>query len=563
MSDNYWSYIIDNQVFIEYLYSDNQEDTELSVSDYVIYYNNQYDYYGWSLVPQTANVTQDEYWLATHNTANHQLIFTDIANNKWSPWAADSNLIQNWYYQGLNLNRWDEIRIWWPTGWSWSDRTEIGFYFRLFVLDRVGRDVYLTNWFWDRTQSPTWLELMTTVHPPRFESEQTWQGYISIRVPSVQAIIEDNIDQQKQPNPSSLNYHLTGTSEVGIDPQTNINLQWGWINQKRNLSGNLYYYLGSAYPFSVSTQVGVNSVGLEIKAASDGEYFIIQGLCRNSVKLFEDWLLEQFKTERFRYIAFEVELWVNGLRRYLSDYPLGMDLLPYIHYRPVLPDNVHSCQIKTRLKMVTTHNQAQYEKVATYSLNSEQIASAGKRLLKLQLPSAGSVQLIRDDTRDRVSAISPTQINAQPKEIKILVPVLYERHFIVVQSPNQIQDSNGVVYFGMGELEVVFYHYHNVLQFNIASNLGGGRIEPWVLPGSSSLSLIVITNNNNLEVPMNSSGSDANASQNTQGIFYFELDENHAVQIANGGNKGQFHIVLINSQRQKSLLYQGQYTFSN
>ena len=313
---------------------------------------------------------------------DNQLYLVDSTINKYAK-VENKSTINLTEYINQNETPFDKIRIWFPLNWTFPNLE--GFFINVSTLDFNNSKKYnLINYFID-AKSNSDLSKINISNAPFRLNDKVWGQYIDLYVPS--AYLESLNRTGNIPTTGSINSNLTvpidlnsnTIQSVGLSQNSPIYIDFRFLSKRIIIGTDTSYITQPPNIVSIANIDEAFNLAVSIKEASDGAYFIINGLYNNSPIDFANYLNNLDTNGQRSYIIYSVTVIEDGLPQTTRDiyvydnYEIGVD-----DYRPVIKFTNTIAIISVEMKIINSVSGEVRSYITEYVMLNHQINKYGK-----------------------------------------------------------------------------------------------------------------------------------------------------------------------------------------
>jgi hypothetical protein len=381
--------------------------------------------------------TGTKYALLGYDSTGDYDMFNYINNNVNWAGGNETDLLNSQTNATANINyiKYDSIRLHLRSGYSFSARGYEGFLFQIGAKRTSGISNYLTQLVYLNTSNYEYAN-----PKPFILGETLYSKFIEIKVPT---LIDQNAEFE------DLFYGDGSIGSSDLDPTSNYNVTFKFIDKLETLNGYDYFITGEENRFTISREDEFQDFTVVIEDATDGDYFKIYGEKDNSIGNFEAYILNQItSTSDDITVLFDVDVFENigttEVKTFQTTYTQYEDFNTPIVFRPVIVNSnvASSFSIDVTMKIWNQTDNTQIVKRASLSIN--QAAKYGKRLSKLKIDSPNQLTEVYNVLPQLASSkiVAGIFTDNLPRTVKY-VPAFVERHNVIASSAKiQFDNSN-------------------------------------------------------------------------------------------------------------------------
>ena len=472
----------------------------------------------------------------------------------------------------------DIVKIYLPTSYNFSFYDYVGIYLKIYSYGYYNNSIYeLSNIFFDATSTSS--SNLTNLTTPFIYDEQEWGKYYEFQVPSIDYVSNQRLISNTGNTVwnNSLNDNLT--LGEGLSQTSPIFVDFQYLNSKEIVLGNIYYYASETYRVSFPKAPEYNTLAVNIKESTEGDFFEIYGTYGESNENLDNFVREmEIKGRRIR-IEYDVYLYEENIQTNKQTIAVtggvNDDFTKKILYRPVLTFSNTTAAIKVVMRVIDLVDMSIIEKYSTIGL-SNNIQKYGKKLLSLNVQNINKLKIYNAKPDEIVLGKDYFTSNVTTEIIKVNSPQLIEVGKIIVNSP---YSSNG--YKGMGLLNIIITPFDNIIQFRLGKasenrTTTGNQLEVYDLSeilNNAELILVFKSDTESIEKTIYKESDN----DYKNGIVNFKILENDLAVLKKIYSKGynNFYLTLLSNKDElttsntkisgknkvRTLLYSGTYSF--
>ena len=451
------------------------------------------------------------------NTLSNQLFLIDPVSRLYgiSNTTNYSFLQVNNYSSGYPL-RYDTVVIHLPINYAFGNY--IGFNLRIYGFDRTNSTQYdLSNFFFDVTNVNT-KDYIDYTTQPFIYNETLWGKYITILVPSLNAVssqVNANIT-----TPNSLNYNLT--YGVGMNQLTPIFFEFSFINKSQTINNITTYYLAPKVLANLPQIPEFQKLGVMIQPAEDGDYFEIFGIYNGNIAEFNDWINNAFYLGNNYYVTFTITTYEQNIRGESITITKTNNFNTPITWRPVIKYSSTTAVIDVEMNVIDSVDNSSIIRKASYGMLQDEVSKFSRYLSKINLLNASKPKIY--NLKSNSAATTQAVIN-NVTTVEVPFAILTTAENIIAQSDNST--INGKTFYGDGKLKIVIKPFDTLIKLTIAKQGSGGTASNGVDTSNSGTDLTYMD--------LSPLGQIQLVFKNTQTQFSFPLYlNNNDVNLQNG-----------------------------
>ena len=496
------------------------------------------------------------------NKIEYNLFPIDLVHKKYSKISTDKfNFLKTQdYFSGVIS--YDKMTIYFPSSYNFD--VYYGFYLKIYAYDYLNKKIYsLSNFYFDKTQSQTidsriiYADNLINLATPFVYNQKEWGKYLTFQIPSVkylsnQRLVSTTINVVE---PNSINDHLT--NGIGLDPNSLIYFEFSFISSKQTVFDIQYYYLSDTFKMSIPNQPEYQTLGVVIEESTQGDFFEIYGVYKNSNENLDNFVNEQESKGRRINVEYTVTLFEENLQ---SGFPITFlvteNFAQKIEYRPIIKYSNTTAAIDVEMKIIDLIDVSSFSRFASIGL-TRNLLKYGKTLSRLEVGNLSKPKIYNykfDKNFNFKTTSNKTDVNI----IKVPFPILIDTYKILASNytPNSTSD-----YKSTGLLNIILTPFDNIIKFQIAKqDSAKSSIIPYDLSEillNSKLNLVFKSDNKNIEKDIY---YQTDENKFSMGIVVFKINQEDIplLKQINKEKSDNFYIIL-NSNKTKTLLYSGKF----
>lgn len=493
-----------------------------------------------------------------YNKLPKQLYLIDKLINKYGISDPDNKtFLQESKFVNNQPIIYDKVKIWFPIHYTFPNN--IGFYLRTYT-GGYNSDKYfdLSNFYLD-TSIPSDFNLIDIEAKAFNMNGKLWGKSITLYIPSIYN--ESRKRTGSLPTAGTINYNLT--NGIGLSQTSPVYFDFRFLYKKNTILNEITYNSQPELITSLSQSPEFNTLGVEIKAASDGDYFTINGLYNGNIGEFDIFMNTLKESGRPSYIIFTLSKYEDNILQDTIDYYVYENFLTKIDYRPVFKYTNTIASLRVDLKLYGLDDSSYITKTTEISIIGNEVSKYGKVLTSINISKSIKPKLYNS---------KPVQINLPSNEIinshlkrksqkkleirYVPYPVLMDVHNVVASDVTNINNSN---FLGLGELELYIKPFDNVIKIAIYKNVNN-IITPFEIPTNNTIvNLVFRTDYKEIRIPLYLESNEVDL---INGILIFKILSTN-IQILNEiyKNNNLFYITLSTNGIETSI-YDGKFTLN-
>lgn len=436
-----------------------------------------------------------------YNKLPNQLYLIDQTTNKFGIADPDSkSFLLEQKYANNAPSKFDKVKIWFPVNWTFPNLT--GMYLNIASLNYENSTKFnLCNFFLDSSNSNELNKLDLESQPLRIY-DRLWGKSITLYVPSVYA--ESNNRTNGAPTLGSINYNLTN-GIGGLSTTSPIFIDFRYLYRKDSVLNQVSFYTLPKLTVSIPQTPEYNNLTVQIQEATDGDYFLINGLYNSSISEFDQFMTMLDSLGKRSYVLYSITTFEEGLPQDSIDIYVYKDFYKQFVYKPVFMFTNTTASIQVEMKLINSVDGSVINKLSDLTLVGSSIGKYGKLATPINISNAIKPKLYNSKPDNIV--LPNNSVTYQINKKSTLNEVKYIPYPVLTNVVNIIADqltttSKGENYFGFGGLELALTPFDNIIKIRIAQK-NGSDIKPMNLPSSgTTIQLVFKSSTSELRVPM-------------------------------------------------------------
>lgn len=442
--------------------------------------------------------------LNNYNKLPQQLYLIDKLVNRYGIVDTDNKLfLQESKYINNQPSKFDKVKIWFPLNYTFP--TSTGFYLNIYTLNYENNIKYnLTNYFLDITVAGELFKITNEISTFRL-NEKLWGKSITLYVPSVYSEAQERVNNA--PKLGTINYNLTNGS-LGLSQTSPITIDFRLLTNKSTILNETTYITTPPLITSIPQTPEYNNVSVGIQEASDGDYFIINGLYNNILGDFETFMNTLESSGKRSYILYTITAYEENIPQDAIDIYVYKDFYKQISYRPIFKFTNTTASIRVDMKIINSVDSSVITKSAELAITGNVVTKYGKYVTPINISNAIKPKLY--NSKPTTLMLPPQElINSHIKrkiptttEVKYIpYPVLTDSYNVIAS--NVSSKNQSTTFFGYGNLQLLITPFDNIIKIKIAKQVTNDKVEPFVLPVSNSIiQLIFKSSTSELRIPL-------------------------------------------------------------
>lgn len=491
-----------------------------------------------------------------YNKIPNQLYPVDTLINRYG--VVDPNtktFLQETKFVNNQPSKFNKVKIWFPINFTFPNTT--GFYLRTYGLNYENAVEYnLSNFFIDITNQSDFLKIENENKPFRI-NEKLWGKSITIYVP---ALYDEALKRTNgSPTQGSINYNLTN-GVLGLSQTSSIYIDFRFLTKKATILGETTYLTTPPLITSVPQAPEYNNLSVEVKPATDGDYFTINGLYNNTIGDFESFMLSLEQSGKKSYILYSITTYEENIPQETRDIYVYKNFYKGIDdYRPVFKFSNTTASIRVDMKLVNASDSSMITKTAEYTLVGNDVSKYGKYITPINISNAIKPKLY-NSLPEQIVLPSKELLNSHLKrkaptspELRFIpYPVLTDVYNIVAQELSV--NKQNTTYLGMGALTLKLTPFDNIIKLNIFKQ-EVNNVVPFSIPSSNSIiQMILKSDNTELRIPLYLESNEVNL---TNGTLVFKIASSEQVKIKKIIQTSNIFYITITTNGIETSIYNG------
>lgn len=492
-----------------------------------------------------------------YNKIPQQLYLIDKLINKYGIADPDvKTFLQESKFANNQPSRFDQIKIWFPIHYTFP--TSTGFYLKLSGMNYENTVPYnFANYFLDITVPGELNKIINETQPFRL-NEKLWGKSITINIPSLYD--ESRERTNNLPTLGTINYNLTN-GELGLSQTSPISIDFRFLSSKQTILGETTYILTPPLITNIPQAPEYNNLAVNIEEATDGDYYLINGLFNSSIGEFEIFMDSLAASGRRSYILYSITTYEENLPQDTIEIYVYADFLNKISFRPILKFTSTSAAIRVDMKLINAVDNSVVTKTAEIALLGNTVSKYGKYVTPINISGAIKPKIYNSKPDQLV--LSPADLlnshlrrknNTMKTEIKYVpYPVLTTTYNIVAQDTSVV--NNITKYLGFGELELIITPFDNIVKIKIANKVNQATYNPFVIPSSNSITQLVFKSaTTELRIPLYMESNEVDLAA---GVVVFKISSNDQAQLKKIYQTNKTFYITITTNGIETVIYDG------
>lgn len=535
---------VDNNILVEYQYDSNNNVSE----DYIILSNKK---------------TNENQFISTitdyKNTIDKQLFVTDILANKYLKVnTTNYSYLTTTDYAGSTFVRYDIIKIYLPNTYVFDEYK--GFKLKIYTKDYTNeKDVLLSTYFYDITDSNRTFE-MDFENPPLLFNEKLWGKSISIQIPSVAFIALQRDGNLAKDNSINKNLYADGLSVTSP-----IFFDFSFISKIETINGTVNYTLAGETTISFPQSAEYESIAINIKPSTNGDYYEIYGIYNGSQSDFIQFINDSVYLGSRYIVEYAVTIFEENIKGKTYTFLVTENFDDVIEFRPIIKFSTTTAIINVEMRLIDTVNDSQILKRASYGMLPNEVSKYSLNLMKINISDATKPKIYNTKadnlTDNKIKSVIQVG-NLTVETIPVPYPLYYDKTYAVAKSDSVEVDGNS--WKSNGQLRLVIMPFDNIIKLVLAQSIDNTNIlKPTIKYFDLSLNdnLNMVFKNNAIEVkcPLQKQSSEIDL---TKGMLVFKISQKDISNINSIYNSkiNTFYITTTSSVGDTTVLYAGLFT---
>jgi len=518
----------------------------------------------------------------SNNNINNNLFLLDTVLRKYTTINTEKyNFLQ---YQDYNTAPipYDNVKLYLPTNYNFVLNEYVGLYVKIYTYDYYNESMYeLANIFFDSTTKST---SGMTLSVPFLYDGQEWGKYYEFQIPSIDYVSNQRTTTLTDNSVLSNTINDNFTLGIGLSQTSPIFVDFKYLVTKENVLGTTYYYSSESYNTSFSKSADYNTLAVNIKESTEGDFFEINGTYGNSNQNLDNFIREMENKGRRMRIEYDIYLLEENIQTNMqtvvvSGIGINDDFTKTILYRPILTFSNTTAAIRVVMRVIDLVDMSTIERTSTLGLDNN-IQKYGKKLISLNIQNLNKIKIYNAKPDEIVLGNDYLSGNITTEIVKVNSPQLIEVGKLIVNSSSNSSSTalTNNDYKTMGLLNIVITPFDNIIQFRLASlqstNSTTNQLVIYDLStilNNSELVLIFKSDSETIEKSIYKEATN----DYVNGIVNFKILENDLTVLKSIYNKGftNFYLTLVSNNQSstsssqvigldkvRTLLYSGTFT---
>lgn len=495
--------------------------------------------------------------VANYNKIPNQLYLIDKLINKYGIANPDTKtFLQEAKYTNNQPSKFDKVKIWFPIHYTFP--TSTGFYFNVSVLNYENSVSYnLSNFFLDITEPGELSKIVNEPQPFRL-NEKLWGKSVTLYIPSLYD--EANLRVNNAPKLGSINYNLT-SGVLGLSQTSPIFIDFRFLTSKIKILGETSYITTPSLIASIPQTPEYNNLGVSIEAATDGDYYLINGIYNGSVGEFEVFINTLEQSGKRSYILYTITKSEENIPQDPIDIYVYKDFFKKIEHRPIFKFANTTASIRVDMKLINIVDASVVTKSAELAIVGNDVGKYGKYITPINISGAIKPKLY--NSKPDILALPPMEllnshlkrkVNNVRTDIRYIpYPILTDVYNIVTQDVSQ--QNNNAMFYGFGELRIILTPFDNIVKLKIAKKINATTFDPFVFPSSNSIIQMVFkSSTTELRISLYMESNEVNLAH---GILVFKISSADIAQAKNIYKTNKTFYITITTNGIETSVYDG------
>jgi len=493
-----------------------------------------------------------------YNKIPNQLYLVDSLINRYGISDPDvKSFLQETKYINNQPSKYDKIKIWFPIHYNFAAST--GFYLKSYTLDYTNKLKYnLSNFYLD-TKVQSDLNKIDNEPTPFRLNQKLWGKSITLYIPSIYTEAQNRVNNN--PTAGTINYNLT-SGVSGLSTTSPIYFDFRFLSTKSTILNETTYITTPGIITNIPQAPEYNTLGVEISRATDGDYFLINGLYNGSIGEFENFMNVLEQSGRKSYVLYSITEYEDNLPQDTKDIYVYQEFIKKLTYRPIFKFTNTVASIRVDMKLISAVDSTVITKSSEIVLTGNEIAKYGKFVTPINITNAIKPKLYNSKP-DQLVLPSADIINSHLKrkaqkklEIRYVpYPVLMDVHNVVAQEMTVVK--NNTSFSGFGDLKITLTPFDNIVKFGIFTKDGESNIKPFEIPSANTLvNLVFKSTTNELRIPLYVESNEVDLSK---GIVVFKLTSKNNEVLKSIIKTSKIFYITLTTNGIETVLYDGTY----
>lgn len=461
--------------------------------------------------------------------------------------------LQQREYVNNNAVLFDKIKIWLPLNYNFQQF--VGLYLRVFGLNFENKVEYNFSNFYIDITNPLHLNQIENDTTFRY-NEKLWGKSITLNIPSLyeQALNVTN----NQPTPNTINHRLTN-GVLGLSQTSPIFIDFRFLQTKNIILNETTYITTPIRIVSLPQTPEYNNLSVQIEPASDGDYFIINGLYNGTISGFNNFMSTLEQSGKQSYILYSITISEENIPQETKEIYVYKDFWKGIDdFRPVIKYSNTTASIRVDMKLINSIDNSMIMKSTEYVLLGNEVSKYGKILTGINVSNTFK-PILYNSKPDMLVMPSKELLNSHLKrkgidkiEVKFVPYPVLTNIYNIVASVSDV-NINEITYKSIGNLNLQLNPFDNIITFNLAT-IKDNNIIPFKIDNSNStVQLVFKSENTDLRIPLY---LDSNGINFDLGILVFKIPQNNQEVLKRiKRENGKFYITLTTNGNENVIYY--------
>lgn len=491
-----------------------------------------------------------------YNKLPNQLYLIDAVINKYGIVDTSKSILQETKYINNQPAKYNKVKIWFPLSYNFNNNA--GFYLNVYTYNYENAVKYdLTHFYIDLSNNVDFNKIVNETKPFRLNG-RLWGKSIEIYIPEVYTEALNRINNT--PESGTLNYRLTN-GELGLSQTSPIYIDFRFLTNKSTILGETTFITSPPLTTSIPQTPDYNSLSVKVEHASDGDYFIINGLYNSSTSGLEDFMQMLVENGNRSYILYTITVYEENLPQDSRDVYVYKDFYKGINdYRPVFKFSNTTASIKVDMKLINTVDNSVIIKSSDYTLIGNEIAKYGKYITPINITGAIKPKLYNSlpdqlvlPPKELLNSHLRRNVPIQP-EIKYVSYPILTNIYNVVAGDLSVKSGN-TVYYGKDKLNIKLSPFDNVIKISISIKDTDNTIIPFEINNNNNIIQFVVKSDvDEIRVPLFLESNEVNLKD---GVVVFKITQTQLTNIKRIINTNNRFYITTTSNGAETVLYSG------
>ena len=496
--------------------------------------------------------------ITNYNKIPNQLYLIDTLINRFGVVDPDvKTFLQETKYINNQPSKYDKIKIWFPIHYNFPSST--GLYLKAYTYDYTNKITYnLSNFYLDSKNQADLNKIENEPTPFRL-NQKLWGKSITLYIPSIYTEALNRINNA--PIAGTINYNLT-SGVNGLSTTSPIYFDFRFLSSKSTILGETTYITTPGLITNIPQAPEYNTLGVEISRATDGDYFLINGLYNGSIGEFETFMNSLEQSGRRSYVLYSITEYEDNLPQDTKDIYVYQEFIKKLSHRPIFKFTNTVASLRVDMKLISAVDSSVITKSAELVLTGNEIAKYGKYVTPINITNAIKPK-IYNSKPDQLVLPSADVINSHLKrkaqkkiEIRYVpYPVLIDVHNIVAQEITVTK--NNTEFLGFGDLTITLTPFDNIVKFAIYTKDGDTNVKPFEIPTANTLvNLVFKSSTSELRIPLYVESNEVDLSN---GIVVFKITSKNNEVLKTLYKTSKLFYITLTTNGVETTLYDGKY----